>query len=64
MYEITVAPSLRPPATLLRDLRNINVNIYTQFKHLSRHPGDSTPTLKIKPGQNEILKCGLKICIG
>ena len=44
MYEIPVAPSLRPPGTLLKRLRNINRNAYTQFKYVSRNP--RVPTQK------------------
>ena len=31
VYEITVAPSLKPPGTLQKKLRNINVYVYTLF---------------------------------
>ena len=50
-YEITVAPSLRPHGTLRKRLRNININDKTQVKQVTRHPGVSTPKLKIKPRQ-------------
>ena len=43
MYEISVAPSLRPPGTSLKRLRNKNMNVHTQFKHVSRYPRVSTP---------------------
>ena len=46
VHEITIAPSLRPPGTLLKILRNVNRNVDTQFKHVSRHPRVSTPNIK------------------
>ena len=42
VYEITVAPMLKQPGTLLKRLRNINVKDCTQFKPVSRHPGVKT----------------------
>ena len=38
LYQIIVDLGLRPPGTLLKRLRNINQNVDTQFKHVSRHP--------------------------
>ena len=37
MYEITVAPSLRPHGTILNKLRNIDRYVFTQFVHVLRH---------------------------
>ena len=34
MYEITVAPSLRPLVTLLKTLKNINTNVDTIKKKI------------------------------
>ena len=42
LYEITVAPSLKPPGTLLKRLRKRNVKDCTQFKPVFRHPGVKT----------------------
>ena len=63
VYEITVAPSLRPPGTLLKRLRNINTNVYTQFKHASRHPRVSATKRQMKQGKKYLLKCGLRMLI-
>ena len=38
VFEITVPLFLRPPGTLLNRLRNIDKNVYSQFKHVSSHP--------------------------
>ena len=44
--------SSRPETTsLLKRLRNINLNVDTQFKHVSRHPSFSTPKHGMKQGK-------------
>ena len=52
VYEIAGAPSLRPPGTLVKRLRNINMNVYTQFRHVFRHPKVSTLKHEMKKGKN------------
>ena len=54
---------MRPPGTLLKRLRSIYINVYTQFKHVYRHPSVSKPRNKIKVGKKLLLKCGLTILI-
>ena len=51
LYQIIVALGLRLPRTLLKRLRNINLNVDTQFKHVSRHPSFSTPKHRMKQGK-------------
>ena len=42
---MTVAICLRQFRALLKILRNINYNVYTQFKHVSRQPMVSTANI-------------------
>ena len=43
MYQIIVALGLGPPGTLVERLRNLNQNVDTQLKHVTRYPRVSTP---------------------
>ena len=46
MYQIIVALGLGPPGTLLERLRNLNQNVDTQLKHVTRYPRVFTPKKK------------------
>ena len=53
MYEITVATSVTPAGTLLNIFRNINNNVYTQFKHVFRNPRVSNLKHKMKQDKTD-----------